>query len=67
LDYKSYSIEVIEDPPGQWKAHIRRQDGKPISTEPYGPTVPVLVTMAFFSANAAADEAKRAIDGGGMK
>jgi len=67
MNYKSYSIETVEDPPGEWKAHIRRLDGQPISTEPYGPKVPVLVTHAFFSAEAALKEAKTAIDGGGMK
>jgi hypothetical protein len=67
MNYKSYLIEIVEVPPGQWRAHIRRQDNQPISTEPYGPKMAVLVTNAFFSAGAALDEAKRAIDGGGMK
>jgi hypothetical protein len=39
MECGAYKIDVEEGPIGQWKAHIRRLDGKPISTAPYGPTI----------------------------
>lgn len=67
ISYKGYEIELREESPGQWKAHIRRADGKLISTAPFGPTVPVISTMDFHSSDDALREAKIAIDAGGMK
>jgi hypothetical protein len=66
VNYKRYSIEAVEDRPGQWKAHIRRLDGEPISPQPNGLPGPVVVTHAFPSAEAAIKEAKTAIDHGGV-
>jgi hypothetical protein len=65
--YKAYEIDVVEETAGQWKAHIRRTDGKPISTAPYGSaSIPVLSTKLFYSADAAIKEAKMMIDHGAM-
>ena len=68
FSYKSYEIDLRQESPGQWKAHIRRTDGKPINTDPYGAAnIPVLSTMLFHSAEAAIAEAKAMIDRGHMK
>jgi hypothetical protein len=66
--YKEYKIDVVKEKTDQWKAHIRRSDGKNISREPsgYNP-VAVLSTIAHYSAEAALADAKVMIDGGGMK
>jgi hypothetical protein len=49
-------------------AHIRRTDGKPISTAPYRPeAVPVLSTMQFYDKEAALSEAKAMINRGAMR
>jgi hypothetical protein len=44
--YGDYRIDLEEVGSGKWKAHIRRTDGKPISTAPYGSdSLPTLSTM----------------------
>lgn len=66
--YGAYIIEIEEEKKGQWKAHIRRRDGKPISTAPYGSDhISVLSTKTHFSEEKAVDEAKAMIDRGHMK
>lgn len=66
--YGAYFIEIDEEKAGQWKAHIRRRDGRPISTAPYGPdAIPVLSTMAFSDRDGAIAEAKAMIDRGHMR
>jgi hypothetical protein len=67
MKYGEYDIQINEDGPGRFKAVLRRLDGASISTEPYGPIVPVLTTLAFLDRDAAIKEAKCMIDGGGMK
>jgi hypothetical protein len=66
--YGAYEIKVEQVQPGSWKAHIRRLDGQPISTAPYGPDeIPILSTNAFYSAEDALQAAKDLIDRGHMK
>ena len=63
--YKEYDIEVIENPPGQWTALIRRQDGKlvAIGKKPPGP---VTATDPHSTREIALERAKRIIDAGGI-
>jgi hypothetical protein len=35
--YGDYIIDTDQETAGRWKSHIRRRDGRPISTAPYGP------------------------------
>ncbi len=63
-----YEIDVEQVEPGKWKAHIRRIDGRAITTAPYGPDAsPVLTTMAFYTREDALAEAKVMIQNGHMK
>lgn len=67
IERNGFSIEVVEELVGQWKAHIRRLDGKPIAPQPNGLPGPLVVTQAFSSPEAAMQEAKDTIDHGGVK
>jgi hypothetical protein len=68
MQYGDYIITTHQEKPGQWKAHVRRADGKEITTEPYGPScLQYLSTKTYFSEKGATEEAKAMIDGGGMK
>jgi hypothetical protein len=68
MKYGGYDIDIEQVEPGKWRAHIRRTDGNPISTAPFGPdAVPVLSTMAFYDKEAALSEAKSMIEKGHMK
>jgi hypothetical protein len=63
MRYRAYQIDLEEEEAGQWVARIRRIDGKPISTAPYGPKeLPVLITMRFSDQQYALNEAKSLIN-----
>ena len=60
MEYKEYVITEFVNEKGQWQAHIRRQDGKPMSVD--GASVPVFTTGHADSENEVARIAKEAID-----
>ena len=69
MHYKDYSIEALETSRGRWRARIRRLNGQTIKilidgdeTESF-----MMSGMESFTADAAVDEAKRLIDGGGIR
>lgn len=66
--YGVYEVDIEQVQPGSWKAHIRRSDGKPISTAPFGSdNIAVLSTKTFYSKEDALQSAKDLIDRGHMK
>jgi hypothetical protein len=67
MKYRDYEIDLEQVEPEKWKAHIRRIDGRPISTTPYGPdSVPVISTLQFYDKDSALKEAKKMIENGHM-
>jgi hypothetical protein len=67
-EYKGFRIEPIETSPARWRAKISRPDGRKIKVLVTGDEHDSITTggMEAFSAEAAIDIAKEAIDGGGM-
>ncbi len=67
-DYKGYSIEAFEDAPGRWFAMIKRLDGRLIRVVAGTgePRTSITTSAARYSAADALQEAREAIDGGGM-
>jgi hypothetical protein len=68
ITYKAYEIETIEIEPGRIRARIKRSDKRKIHIVATDERKDDLTTggQAAFSAQAAIDLAKQAIDGGGM-
>ncbi len=66
--FREYEIELVEDEQDQanWKAHIRRHDGKLISTQPGGKPGSMIVSNSYPSSETAFKEAKRVIAAGGI-
>jgi hypothetical protein len=69
VHHQSYSIRTYEREPGRWLAETRRLDGKDITIliPPGGSRPFVMISHATYSEQAAINEAKAAIDGGGMR
>jgi len=68
MKHGDYEIDPEQVEPGKWKAHIRRIDGRPISTAPYGPDAfPVIRTMQCYDKETALKEAKTMIERGHMR
>jgi hypothetical protein len=66
--YREYEITLEQVQSETWRADIRRSDGRPISTAPYGSDdISVLSTKAFYSKEDALQAAKDLIDKGHMK
>ena len=69
LEYKGFLIEPFQPEPGtgRWRAKIRRADGRKIKVVVTGDQHDSITTggMEAFSAEAAIETAKEAIDGGG--
>jgi hypothetical protein len=66
VNYKAYRIETFEEDPSQWRAIIRRLDGKPIKLIASPSEHDFLDTMLTVSEDQAIVLAKEGIDGGGM-
>jgi len=68
MQYKGYSIEMLETSPSRWRARVRRLDGQKIKIHVTGNEVESLTTggMESFSVDDAAQVAREMIDGGGM-
>ena len=69
MHYKDYSIEALETSRGRWHARIRRLDGQTIKILIDGDETGSFMIggMVSFTADAAVDEAKKLIDGGGIR
>lgn len=69
MHYKDYSIEALETSRGRWRARIRRRDGQTIKILIDGDETESFMIggMESFTAEAAVDEAKKLIDGGGIR
>jgi hypothetical protein len=65
IHHGQYSITVVKVAADQWRADIRRLDRKKIKTVG-GPEQDPVEMHVRFSIDEAVEEAKRAIDGGGM-
>jgi hypothetical protein len=68
LEYKGFLIDPVETSPGRWRAKISRPDGRKIKVAVTEVEHDSITTggMETFSAEAAIEMAKQAIDGGGM-
>ena len=65
--YKGFDIETIEDEPGKFKAVIRKASGGTVRTAvPPGLNVPAITTQLYLKADDAIEQAKGAIDAGGI-
>jgi hypothetical protein len=68
IEYKGFLIDPVETSQGRWRAKISRPDGckiRVIVTEVEHDSI-TTGGMESFSANAAIEMAKQAVDGGGM-
>jgi hypothetical protein len=70
--YKGFNIRAYEREPGRWRADIRKADGSLLAILLPGMTgegkgESIITSADRFTAAAAIDFAKEAIDGGGMK
>jgi hypothetical protein len=65
INYEEFAITVVRIAVDQWRADIRRLDRQKIKTVG-GPEQDVVEMHVRFSIDEAVEEAKRAIDGGGM-
>jgi hypothetical protein len=64
--FADYSITIVKPATDQWRADIRRVDGRKIKTEGGGNDVYVVSMHPRFSFEECLEEAKRAIKAGGM-
>lgn len=67
MNYGNYSIEVYDTHHTGWKAKITRRDGQPIKTFPDDREHPYIETNTHEKPEDALADAKKLIDGGGMK
>jgi hypothetical protein len=69
IEYKGFLIDPVETSSGRWRAKIRRPDGRKIKVVVTEVEHDSITTggMETFSAEAAIETAKQAIDGGGMR
>ncbi len=65
--FGDYEIEIVETSPTEWRAHIRRRDGRLILAVGNPVPGPVIVSNAYPTREMALEEAERAVNGGGMK
>jgi len=63
-EYKEYSIQTLEHPPGQWRALISRLDGKDIRWEAGIKRTRAFETKHAARENQALELARQAIDAG---
>ena len=69
MHYKDYSIAALETSRGRWRARIQRRDGQTIKILIDGDETESFMIggMESFTADSAVDEAKKLIDGGGIR